>query len=94
MATLQQLNWNEETATAIRIKIVVNQRPKHYRGLDFLWTQWSEIAPDLCQLWEAASFVWADGVIVRGVPWLVSAKLAVYSDNEDNDDDNDPVMVT
>lgn len=31
-----------------------------------------------------------------GVWWLalVSAKLAVYSDNEDNDDDNDPVMVT
>ena len=31
-------------------------------------------------------------VVCRG--WLVSAKLAVYSDNEDNDDDNDPVMVT
>ena len=32
--------------------------------------------------------------MVCGDGGLVSAKLAVYSDNEDNDDDNDPVMVT
>ena len=55
----------------------------------------SMISPDLCQ-WLEGVFRFVVSWWCYGVWWLalVSAKLAVYSDNEDNDDDNDPVMVT